>query len=130
MTQQEFETLTQVNVASSEFDAINRVYMDSDVDKETFCKFWCKINKSRVLAAKVDRIEAERNAQATRDLLWSIVNCGYTQAELEADACDHLGIDQRDACRKVGIDLFDYARPKFCKSVSDICYEVNKYLSK
>lgn len=129
MTKQEFETRTLVKVSDLEFTCIEGVYMCSDVDKDTFCKLWAKMNPTRVETAKA-RIEAERNAQATRDLLWSIVNCGYTQAELEADACDHLGIDQRDACRKVGIDLFDYARPKFCKSVSDICYEVNKYLSK
>ena len=129
MTKQEFETRTLVKVSDLEFTCIEGVYMCSDVDKDTFCKLWVKMNPTRVEIAKA-RIEAERNAQRTRDLLWSIVNYGYTQAEFEADACDLLDMDQRDACRKVGIDLFDYTHPKFCKSVSDICGEVNKYLFK
>lgn len=65
MTQQEFFNRTGVEVSNNEFEAINEVYNNSDLDKDEFCKMWCKMNKSRVIAAKVDRKEAQRKAAYT-----------------------------------------------------------------
>ena len=55
MTQQEFESRTQVKVSINEWLAIDQIYSLSDVDKDTFCKLWCKMNASRVKAAKEQR---------------------------------------------------------------------------
>ncbi len=129
MTKKEFTTRTLVEVSDLEYMCIEDVYMNSDLNKDEFCKIWCKMNASRVQMAKDKKAEEERK-QILRHTMWSIVNYGYTQAEFEADACDILNIDQREACRKVGIDLFDYSYPKFTKSVSRICYEVKQYLSR
>lgn len=52
MTKQEFETRVKVEVTYTEFDAINTVYMGSDLDKDEFCKVWVSMNKSRVAEAK------------------------------------------------------------------------------
>lgn len=40
MTQQEFTERTGFFPTASQFDAINAAYMDSDKDKDTFCKEW------------------------------------------------------------------------------------------
>lgn len=37
-----------MNVTADEFAHINEVYMNSDLDKDEFCKVWAKMNKSRV----------------------------------------------------------------------------------
>lgn len=65
MTRQEFEARTQVRVEATEFEAINTVYMNSDVDKDTFCKAWCMMNVSRVKAAK----EARERQEAVDNVL-------------------------------------------------------------
>lgn len=52
MTQQEFEARTAVKVNAREFEAIHSVYMASDIEKDEFCAMWCKMNASRVKAAK------------------------------------------------------------------------------
>lgn len=52
MTKQEFIQRAIVKVSDDEFNAINTVYMASDVDKDTFCAMWRKMNSSRVKQAK------------------------------------------------------------------------------
>lgn len=52
MTQNEFTKRTGVEVDAKEFESINDVYMDSDLDKDEFCKLWVKMNRKRVAEAK------------------------------------------------------------------------------
>lgn len=52
MLQKEFEDRTGVKVSPDEYSAIDAVYMASDIDKDSFCKIWCKMNKSRVKYSK------------------------------------------------------------------------------
>lgn len=52
MLQKEFEDRTGVTVTTDEYLAIDTVYMASDLDKDEFCKMWCKMNASRIKAAK------------------------------------------------------------------------------
>ena len=42
MTQVEFTNRTQVEVSAKEYAAIEEVYMNSDLDKDAFCKMWVK----------------------------------------------------------------------------------------
>lgn len=60
MTKQEFENRTNVQVLFDEYEHIEVVYMASDLDKDEFCKMWCKMNKSRVNKAKEEAKEAKR----------------------------------------------------------------------
>ena len=55
MTQQEFTQRTMVEVSVEEYSAIETVYMNSDLDKDEFCKMWRKMNKTRVQNAIVER---------------------------------------------------------------------------
>lgn len=52
MLYSEFLERTGVKVQNDEFEAIHVVYLASDLDKDTFCKMWCKMNASRVEVAK------------------------------------------------------------------------------
>lgn len=64
MTTQEFTTRTGVTVTPKEFDAIHEVYANSEIDKDEFCKMWCKMNPARVAAAKAEKAQQEeRNAR-------------------------------------------------------------------
>lgn len=70
MTRQEFETRVAVKVSDKEFSAINEVYMNSEVDKDEFCKMWVKMNSKRVKDAKVERI-AKAKDEAYRTALYN-----------------------------------------------------------
>lgn len=75
MTKQEFENRTNVQVSLEEYRHIEAVYMASDLDKDEFCKMWCKMNKSRVNKAKEEAKEAKRIESLTLvDYAIEIVN--------------------------------------------------------
>ena len=40
MTKQEFETRVQMQVSNEEYLIIEEMYMNSDVEKDEFCKYW------------------------------------------------------------------------------------------
>ena len=46
MTIQEFQQRTNVIVTNNEFNAINTMYMMSDLDKDAFCKMWKCTNRN------------------------------------------------------------------------------------
>ncbi len=73
MTKQEFIQRAIVKVSDDEFNAINTVYMASDVDKDTFCAMWRKMNSSRVKQAKA---AAKRVGELRKmiDKLLNVVN--------------------------------------------------------
>ena len=60
MTQQEFTQRTMVEVSNQEYEAIEVVYLNSELDKDEFCKMWCKMNPNRVKNAKVEKIMREK----------------------------------------------------------------------
>ena len=72
MTQVEFTNRTQVEVSAKEYAAIEEVYMNSDLDKDAFCKMWVKMNKSRVEAARRQDLRPRLRLLAKRLRLTSI----------------------------------------------------------
>lgn len=127
MTQQEFTNRVKVSVSSTEYEAIETVYMNSDLDKDEFCKLWVKMNFKRVVKAKEERIAKEKE-QETKGLLFAIAtkprckdftklaDVFYTKTEKKL--LESVGIGMQEEID--GIARF--------KSVSTITYEVNKYL--
>ena len=126
MTQQEFFNRTNVEVSNSEFEAIHVVYLSSDLDKDEFCKMWCKMNKSRVQDAKVEA-RAKAREEAYRDALhkfyhktdntdsWTPI-CYVKMSVYEIQAMSFAGIKVENEC---GSGL---------KTVLDIRYEIGKFL--
>ena len=103
MTIQEFQSRTQVSVDVSEFESITTVYMQSDVDKDTFCKMWHKMNATRVMAAK-----GQAKKQQTIDKLFSMVmtNPEWTDVEHYNDiAVAVLSSKDKALIESIGISL-------------------------
>lgn len=68
MTQQEFFNRTNVKVSNDEFWAINAMYNYCEVDKDEFCKLWCKMNPDRVKRTK-KQLKKEKEDAANLDIL-------------------------------------------------------------
>ena len=103
MTIQEFQSRTQVSVDVSEFESITTVCMQSDVDKDTFCKMWRKMNATRVMAAK-----GQAKKQQTIDKVFSMVmtNPEWTDVEYYNDiAIAVLSSKDKALIESIGISL-------------------------
>ena len=103
MTIQEFQSRTQVSVDVSEFESITTVYMQSDVDKDTFCKMWRKMNATRVMAAY-----EQAKKQQTIDKVFSMVvaNPEWTDVEHYNDiAVAVLSSKDKALIESIGISL-------------------------
>ena len=129
MTKLEFINRTLVEVSEKEFDAINEVYMNSELDKDEFCKMWMKMNKTRVKNAKAN-IMLKKREEAYRDALhkfyhkfdtWEprITNCVLIWevkiSTYEIQALSYAGICVAGEDGKL-------------KYLSDVCFEIGKYL--
>ena len=125
MTQQEFLNRTGVEVSNSEFWAINEVYNNSDLDKDEFCKMWCKMNQSRVKAAKADRIiqqkeRAYKNALQKWFDKWAGTQKYYDNYHTPI-AYTKLSVYEIQAMSYAGIKLED-------SSLSDVHCKVGQYI--
>lgn len=103
MTIQEFQSRTQVSVDVSEFESITTVYMQSDVDKDTFCKMWCKMNATRVMAAKE---QAKKQQTIDKVFLMVMTNPEWTDVEHYNDiAVAVLSSKDKALIESIGISL-------------------------
>lgn len=66
MLQHEFESRVKVQVSAQEYAAIEQVYMNSDLDKDQFCKMWVRINKTHIAQLKAAKAQAEEKAHILR----------------------------------------------------------------
>ena len=123
MTQQEFFERTMVKVSNDEFLAIVTVYNNSDLGKDEFCKMWCKMNKSRVTAAKVDHKWAQKEA-AYKDALAKWYNKWIGKTEHHYTLVAYTGISVFEVRALAHADI----RIGSAEVVSDLLYKVGKYL--
>ena len=126
MTQQEFTQRVNVEVSNKEFEAINEVYMNSDLDKDEFCKMWVKMNKTRVQNAKVERMFKAKD-EAYRDALHKFYTKNDDVNEFMTPICYvKISTYEVQAMRYAGIKLANEdGRAKY---LSDIRYEIGKFL--
>lgn len=126
MRQFEFEERVGMTVTSKEYEAIEMVYLFSDLDKDEFCKMWVKMNRNRVHEAK-DRARKVRKENADRERLWDI------REKLDRDfdklAADVLGSRDKAFLEGKG---FKFEEIRYCqrwfKTVSSLRYEIGCYL--
>lgn len=122
MTKQEFTNRTHVEVSDNEFEAINTVYIESDLQKDEFCKVWCKMNASRVKSARVEAMIKERETSykdAFRKWFDSWRDKVYTNYDMPI-AYAKLSPYQVKAMSFAGIILNT--------TLQDIYYKVGQYL--
>lgn len=130
MTQVEFTNRTQVEVSAKEYAAIEEVYMNSDLDKDAFCKMWVKMNKSRVEAAKEARLEAEIEAACKMGALDLYYRLSAIK-EYETLAVEHLSDEEEKFVENsLGISMQEWSSfwgaPMF-KSTLTLAYELGRY---
>ena len=126
MTQQEFTQRVNVEVSNKEFEAINEVYMNSDLDKDEFCKMWVKMNKTRVQNAKVERMIKAKD-EAYRDALHKFYTKNDDVNEFMNPICYvKISTYEVQAMSYAGIKVANEdGRAKY---LSDIRYEIGKFL--
>lgn len=124
MTKQEFFKRTGVTVSDSEFNAIHEVYCYCDVDKDEFCKLWCKMNAQRVKDAKVQRMIEKKDA-AFKDALHKWFEKWHGQKFYDnyhtPIAYTKISTFEVQAMSHAGIQLED-------QSLSDVHFKVGQYL--
>lgn len=126
MTQQEFTQRTNVEVSYKEFEAINEVYMNSDLDKDEFCKMWVKMNKTRVQNAKVERMIKAKD-EAYRDALHKFYTKNNDVNEFMTPICYvKISTYEVQAMSYAGIKVAN--EDGHAKYLSDIRYEIGKFL--
>ena len=126
MRQFEFEERVKTHVSQKEYEAIEVVYMYSDLDKDEFCKMWVKMNRSRVEKAieEAKKIEKEN---ADRERLWDIrLKLSRDFAKLAKDV---LGSRDRAFLERKGIELEENRDGQtWYRNVSSVRYEIGCYL--
>ncbi len=126
MTQQEFTQRVNVEVSNKEFEAINEVYMNSDLDKDEFCKMWAKMNKTRVQNAKVERMIKAKD-EAYRDALHKFYTKNNDVNEFMTPICYvKISTYEVQAMSYAGIKVAN--EDGHAKYLSDIRYEIGKFL--
>lgn len=69
MLKQEFESRVKVEVSAEEYAAIETVYMNSDLDKDAFCKMWKRINKQHIAELKAAEAAQQAKEEMNNELL-------------------------------------------------------------
>lgn len=128
MTQKEFEARA-IEVSTKEFEAINMVYMNSDLEKDEFCKMWCKMNASRVKAYKAE----QKSKQELEDLKWDLgmirLSCVGLSCEVYSSyACQYFDKSQIASLRKAGIEMFT-EKGEWPYTVSEILSKINNFMA-
>ena len=131
MTRIEFEERTGViNVSANEFEAIHTVYMASDLDKDEFCKMWCKMNRSRVERAKQESRQAQKYADLfaieAKFLLMAIKADGKYDNEF---ADNFLTKKEKDLLSEFGIEMQGMNSYPYFKTCSTVFSELTKILA-
>ena len=122
MTKQEFEERVEMSVSDNEFDAINIVYMSSDVDKDEFCRLWCKMNYRRIKEALWAARE-EKKRQSLRAKIYGIYDafkCSSCDFVMKY-ASDSFTVKEIYLLKKANIEIGD-------KKVYEVVYEMSKFL--
>lgn len=106
MTQKEFETRVGIGVSADEFDAINVVYMNSDLYKDAFCELWVKMNKNRIAEKKAEQREMENKQQIILDLFDIVSRIRHCAEEpWKTIAMDFLTGKECKVLERAGFDL-------------------------
>lgn len=127
MTQQEFTKRVGMSVDATEYAAIEIVYMNSDLDKDEFCKLWVKMNHRRVSKAKEERTAREKKEMLKDQLFMIAVKPKYNDLTKLAD--NFYTNREKEILEKIGLSMQEEIDGiKRFKSVSCLTYEVKKYL--
>lgn len=134
MTQKEFQDRVKMQVPAGEYTAIEVVYMNSDLEKDEFCKMWAKMNAKRISAyqkaekEKQEKYEHISLLASTRELLRELAyRKGWGASPKQV-----LTSKVIKALDKADIYITEYNYVKGCtdlKPISTLVYEINEYIN-
>ena len=134
MTQKEFQDRVKMQVSAQEYAAIEVVYMNSDLEKDEFCKMWKKMNAKRIAAYRKAEKEKQEKYEhisllaSTRELLRELA---YRNG-WDASPKQVLSSKVIKALDKADIYITEYNYVKGCtdlKPISTLIYEINEYIN-
>ena len=118
MLYQEFTERVNIVVPTTEYyDIIEPMYNACDVEKDTFCKLWVKMNYRRVAAYKAEQKE-KKNRQRTLDRLLKIEN-KLLKAESYEVGEDVLKERDIKVLESVGISIKEWFNPLPINGISE-----------
>ena len=128
MTQVEFEKRVEMTISSKEYESIEVVYMNSDLDKDEFCKMWVKMNRSRV--------EAYKEQQRQHELISKVIDIKAKSLCFQGEDWWKLGVEilsdkEIETLKEVGIEiegLSDWG-VRYFKTCSDLFWEIEKKIA-
>lgn len=130
MLQYEFEERVGMKVSSTEYDAIEVVYMNADeiIDMDEFCRVWKQLNKKRIQSYKAKmKAQEEYNEhifrmKVLRDKLYCNNDKEISKILTKKDIAD---LNKAN----IGIARFNYIDYKVAdKPTSEIASDIHKYL--
>ena len=134
MLQQEFQDRVKIKVSAQEYAAIEVVYMNSDLEKDEFCKMWAKMNAKRIAAYQKTEKEKQEKYEhisllaSTRELLRVLAyRNGWGASPKQV-----LTSKVIKALDKADIYITEYNYVKGCtdlKPISTLVYEINEYIN-
>ena len=134
MIQKEFQDRVKMQVSAQEYAAIEVVYMNSDLEKDEFCKMWKKMNAKRIAAYRKAEKEKQEKYEhisllaSTRELLRELA---YRKG-WDASPKQVLSSKVIKALDKADIYITEYNYVKGCtdlKPISTLIYEINEYIN-
>lgn len=134
MLQQEFQDRVKMQVSAQEYAAIEVVYMNSDLEKDEFCKMQAKMNAKRIAAYRKAEKEKQEKYEhisllaSTRELLRELA---YRKG-WDASPKQVISSKVIKALDKADIYITEYNYVKGCtdlKPISTLIYEINEYIN-
>lgn len=132
MLQSEFEDRVKMKVSADEFNHINEVYMNSDLEKDEFCKEWAKMNRSRIHKAAEERKQVEERQNLEMHLCNIIEKLQWLNAvQMNLIANRFLNNTDKKYLKQAGISVESKvsAIGRF-KYNYEILFEVRNYINK
>lgn len=129
MLQQEFEARVKIHVSYKEYEAINEVYSNSDLNKDEFCKEWVRMNQKRVNQAVAEEKERQ-HLSAIKDKAWDIIILHrYNYGKLQKPASQTLSARHMAFCESVGIKIKDVeSNPYLSTTLATVIFRLQKFV--
>lgn len=130
----EFQNRVKMQVSAEEYAAIEVVYMNSDLEKDEFCKMWAKMNAKRIAAYRKAE-EEKREKYEHLSLLHSTSMLLRVLAIREGWAASPKQVltpEVIDALDKADISITWYNYVKGCtdlKPISNLIFEIGNYIN-
>lgn len=135
MTQKEFQDRVKMQVSAQEYAAIEVVYMNSDLEKDEFCKMWKKMNAKRIavyLKSEKEKQEKYEHIAFLYSIMCMLRNLAY-ESGWDSSSEKLITNKVRKELEKANIDYMEYNYIKMqndFKQVESLIHEIQEYINK